>query len=163
MAVKQALFIAKQVYEQVPAFHAYVYNRGGVVNEPEVKTETPAREGFRHIVNNFVLGVNVTLYAARQALAVHAPPVGIVLVLLDGCHLFGGQVRVILVRRMYRNVSVAYELRFAPELTYGVVVDDNLFTGTDIELPKDFPGYALCLVDEKYITCGTVHLAGVIT
>ncbi|WAX10260.1 hypothetical protein BU730P1_00050 [Bacteroides phage BU730P1] len=163
MAVKQALFITKQVYEQVPAFHAYVDNRGRVIHETKVKTETPTRVGFRHIVDNFIFGVNVTLYAARQALTVHTPPVGIVLVLLDGCHLFGGQVRVILVRRMYRNVSVTYELRFAPELTYGVVVDDNLFTGTDIKLPKDFTRYALRLIYEEDITCRTVHLAGVVT
>ena len=61
------------------------------------------------------------------------------------CHLFGGQVRVILIRRMYRNVSVTYELGLTPKLSNGVVVDDNLFTRTDIELPKDFPGYALRL------------------
>jgi hypothetical protein len=67
--------------------------------------------------------------------------------------LFGGQVRVILIRRMYRNVSVTYELGLAPKLPYGVVVDDDFFTCTDIKLPKDFPGYALCLIDEKDITC----------
>ena len=40
---------------------------------------------------------------------------------------------------MYRNVSATYELGFAPELPNGVVVNDNLFTGTDIKLPKDNP------------------------
>jgi len=63
---------------------------------------------------------------------------------------------------MYGNVSVTYELGFAPKLPYRVVVDDNLFTGTDIKLSKDFPGYVLRLVDEKYITCRAVHLPGII-
>ena len=76
----------------------YVDNGGRVIHETKVKPQASAREGFRHIVYNFIFGVNVTLYTTRQALTIHAPPIGIVLVLLDGCHLFGGQVRVIRVR-----------------------------------------------------------------
>ena len=89
-AVKQARFIAEKVYIQVPSLKAYIDNRGWVIDKPEVKPQASARVRFWQFVDNFIAGIYVALYSTRLALTVDAPPVGVMLVLLDCPYLLLG-------------------------------------------------------------------------